>query len=116
MDSYQSLTSQYLQKTSGHVRIDVCEGQMLLPTGMQRGWCWICVSSSTSFHHLLRLQADKHRFFMFVVHNKRGDIGLEAATFGEAQYIAICLGMHREDVSSMFLGQRSELIGSLIIT
>jgi hypothetical protein len=36
---------------------------------------------------------------MFVVHNKRGDIGLEAATFGEAQYIAICLGMHREDVS-----------------
>jgi len=39
------------------------------------------------------------RFFMFVVHNKRGDIGLEAATFGEAQYIAICLGMHREDVS-----------------
>jgi len=40
---------------------------------------------------------------MFVVHNKRGDIGLEAATFGEAQYIAICLGMHREDVSSMSL-------------
>jgi hypothetical protein len=39
------------------------------------------------------------RFFMFVVHNKRGDVGLEAATFGEAQYIAICLGMHREDVS-----------------
>lgn len=36
---------------------------------------------------------------MFVVHNKRGDVGLEAATFGEAQYIAICLGMHREDVS-----------------
>lgn len=24
---------------------------------------------------------------------------MEAATFGEAQYIAICLGMHREDVS-----------------
>ena len=40
---------------------------------------------------------------MFVVHNKRGDIGLEAATFGEAQYIAICLGMHREDVSSTFV-------------
>ena len=43
------------------------------------------------------------RFFMFVVHNKRGDIGLEAATFGEAQYIAICLGMHREDVSPSML-------------
>jgi hypothetical protein len=39
---------------------------------------------------------------MFVVHNKRGDVGLEAATFGEAQYIAICLGMHREDVSCPF--------------
>jgi hypothetical protein len=49
------------------------------------------------------VQADSYRFFMFVVHNKRGDIGLEAATFGEAQYIAICLGMHREDVSSIVL-------------
>lgn len=45
------------------------------------------------------IEVDGYRFFMFVVHNKRGDIGLEAATFGEAQYIAICLGMHREDVS-----------------
>ena len=55
---------------------------------------------------------------MFVVHNKRGDIGLEAATFGEAQYIAICLGMHREDVSSISLvhGHGPELIGSLTIT
>ena len=53
---------------------------------------------------------------MFVVHNKRGDIGLEAATFGEAQYIAICLGMHREDVSSISLVHVPELIGSLTIT
>lgn len=45
---------------------------------------------------------------MFVVHNKRGDVGLEAATFGEAQYISICLGMHREDVSRMIKRQRSE--------
>lgn len=48
---------------------------------------------------LCTMKVDGYRFFMFVVHNKRGDIGLEAATFGEAQYIAICLGMHREDVS-----------------
>jgi hypothetical protein len=53
---------------------------------------------------------------MFVVHNKRGDIGLEAATFGEAQYIAICLGMHREDVSSISLVDRPELRASLTTT
>jgi hypothetical protein len=99
MSSYQSLTFQYPQRTSGHARIDVCEEQMLLPTGMPRDWYWICVLSSTSPQPFRRAQADKYRFFMFVVHNKRGDIGLEAATFGEAQYIAICLGMHREDVS-----------------
>jgi hypothetical protein len=49
---------------------------------------------------------------MFVVHNKRGDIGLEAATFGEAQYIAICLGMHREDVSQYPLERRLMLTSS----
>jgi hypothetical protein len=67
-------------------------------------------------HHSSSMQADRYRFFMFVVHNKRGDIGLEAATFGEAQYIAICLGMHREDVSSISLVHDPELIGSLTIT
>lgn len=71
---------------------------MLLPTGMRRDCHWICASLSESGLIWLR-KTDGFRFFMFVVHNKRGDIGLEAATFGEAQYIAICLGMHREDVS-----------------
>jgi hypothetical protein len=52
---------------------------------------------------------------MFVVHNKRGDMGLEAATFGEAQYIAICLGMHREDVSLPFLVIASYQLTPLVV-
>jgi len=81
--------------------IGVCEGQMLSPIVMPKDYRWTCASLSTP--HPLPLfhsqRVDVLRFFMFVVHNKRGDVGLEAATFGEAQYIAICLGMHREDVS-----------------
>ncbi|KAK4686266.1 DNA mismatch repair protein PMS2, partial [Tremellales sp. Uapishka_1] len=37
------------------------------------------------------------KYLVFVVHNKHGHVGLEAATFGEAQYLAISLGLHRED-------------------
>lgn len=37
------------------------------------------------------------KYFLFVVHNKHGNIGLEASTFGEAQYLAVTMGLHRED-------------------
>ncbi|WVQ70978.1 hypothetical protein IAR50_000503 [Cryptococcus sp. DSM 104548] len=37
------------------------------------------------------------KYLIFVVHNKHGNAGLEASTFGEAQYLAISLGLHRED-------------------
>ncbi|KIR67769.1 hypothetical protein I314_02186 [Cryptococcus bacillisporus CA1873] len=37
------------------------------------------------------------KYFLFVVHNKHGNIGLEASAFGEAQYLAITMGLHRED-------------------
>jgi hypothetical protein len=58
----------------------------------------MCIIKYVLSPTLQRISGLTDRFFMFVVHNKRGDIGLEAATFGEAQYIAVCLGMHREDV------------------
>ncbi|WWC86219.1 uncharacterized protein L201_001092 [Kwoniella dendrophila CBS 6074] len=37
------------------------------------------------------------KYMMLVIHNKHGNVGLEAAAFGEAQYLAISLGLHRED-------------------
>ncbi|RSH92934.1 hypothetical protein EHS25_008380 [Saitozyma podzolica] len=37
------------------------------------------------------------KYFVFIVHNKHGNVGLEASAFGEAQYLAISLGLHRED-------------------
>ncbi|OWZ34540.1 hypothetical protein C347_01924 [Cryptococcus neoformans AD2-60a] len=37
------------------------------------------------------------KYFLFVVHNKHGNIGLEASAFGEAQYLAVTMGLHRED-------------------
>ncbi|KAK8865914.1 hypothetical protein IAR55_001062 [Kwoniella newhampshirensis] len=37
------------------------------------------------------------KYLFLVVHNKHGNMGLEAAAFGEAQYLAISLGLHRED-------------------
>ncbi|KAK6905690.1 hypothetical protein I203_106520 [Kwoniella mangroviensis CBS 8507] len=37
------------------------------------------------------------KYMVFIIHNKHGNVGLEAAAFGEAQYLAISLGLHRED-------------------
>ncbi|WVR05865.1 hypothetical protein IAU60_002891 [Kwoniella sp. DSM 27419] len=37
------------------------------------------------------------KYFVLVIHNKHGNTGLEAAAFGEAQYLAISLGLHREE-------------------
>ncbi|WWC66239.1 uncharacterized protein I206_100140 [Kwoniella pini CBS 10737] len=37
------------------------------------------------------------KYMIFIIHNKHGNVGLEAAAFGEAQYLAISLGLHRED-------------------
>nr|XP_019049210.1 hypothetical protein I302_02991 [Kwoniella bestiolae CBS 10118]OCF28140.1 hypothetical protein I302_02991 [Kwoniella bestiolae CBS 10118] len=37
------------------------------------------------------------KYMALVIHNKHGNAGLEAAAFGEAQYLAISLGFHRED-------------------
>ncbi|ODO11771.1 hypothetical protein I350_00555 [Cryptococcus amylolentus CBS 6273] len=46
------------------------------------------------------------KYLIFVVHNasssKHGNAGLEASTFGEAQYLAISLGLHREDTYANF--------------
>jgi hypothetical protein len=82
------------------LQIGVCDGPTPLLIAMLSDCRWTGASSSTfSLYYLEGWARLTIRFFMFVVHNKRGDIGLEAATFGEAQYIAICLGMHREDVS-----------------
>jgi hypothetical protein len=33
-----------------------------------------------------------------LIPQKHGNVGLEASAFGEAQYLAISLGLHREDV------------------
>ncbi|WWD17900.1 hypothetical protein CI109_102345 [Kwoniella shandongensis] len=37
------------------------------------------------------------KYLLIVVHNKHGNVGLEASAFGEAQYLAISLGLHQED-------------------
>ncbi|WRT64122.1 uncharacterized protein IL334_001051 [Kwoniella shivajii] len=37
------------------------------------------------------------KYMAFIIHNKHGNVGLEAAAFGETQYLAISLGLHRED-------------------
>ncbi|WVQ97319.1 hypothetical protein IAU59_004430 [Kwoniella sp. CBS 9459] len=37
------------------------------------------------------------KYLVFIVHNKHGNMGLEASAYGEAQYIAISLGLHREE-------------------
>ncbi|OCF39525.1 hypothetical protein I317_06684 [Kwoniella heveanensis CBS 569] len=37
------------------------------------------------------------KYFVFVVHNKHGNVGLEASAYGEAQSLAISLGLHREE-------------------
>ncbi|ORY32272.1 hypothetical protein BCR39DRAFT_492824 [Naematelia encephala] len=38
------------------------------------------------------------KYLVFVVHNKHGNVGREASTFGEALCLAIALGLHREDM------------------
>ncbi|WVQ85674.1 hypothetical protein IAT38_007840 [Cryptococcus sp. DSM 104549] len=37
------------------------------------------------------------KYLVFVVHNKHGNVAMEASAFGEAQYLSISLGLHRED-------------------
>jgi hypothetical protein len=113
MFSFPSRTFQSQRKMFEQFRTDVCEEQMPSRIEMPSDWCWTCVLSSMSLLYLS--SAANIRFFMFVVHNKRGDVGLEAATFGEAQYIAICLGMHREDVSMISVTWRPTVLILLVI-
>ncbi|EIW68075.1 hypothetical protein TREMEDRAFT_69554 [Tremella mesenterica DSM 1558] len=49
------------------------------------------------------------KYFQSIIHNKHGQTGLEAAGFGEMQYLAVGMGYHREEVNPIEAERRRRM-------